>query len=291
MADPQAGYFKTAGGSSLYAVYHDTPGKKKPVVLAGPLFEERKSAYRFLRTLAERLAAAGHPCLRFDYRGSGESGGSAARRRWAHLHEDLASARTLLSQLSGQPDCALLGLRLGATLALQAVFQQPSPVVALAPVIRGETQVRQWKLRSKIRAELTVAPVGTDTNLRSKLAVCPDLADLSKLAAGPASSLQKSRQDACATTIDFDGYQVASAFFDDVSALDLRKKALPLSQRGWLVQISHREQADAEHRELLANLGLNARLEVLRLEPFWDKVDETETGPLEELALAALGSL
>ena len=253
MDNEQAGYFKAADGSPLYAVYHPAPpGVSAPVVIVPPLFEERKSAYGCLRRLAARLAGAGHPVLRFDYRGSGESGGSSAHRRWQHLGEDLSSARQLLVQLCGRGGCALLGLRLGGTLALQEVFHgQAAAVAALAPVINGAAQVRQWKMRSKIRTELT----------------------------------DEGGRDARGT-IDFDGYLVAPEFFDDLSAIDLLKDSRPLPCRGGLIQLSHRTEAAVENQQLLAKLGSNARLEVLRMEPFWDKMDAVDTQPLEDLVLA-----
>ena len=154
----QPGYFKALDGSPLYGVYH-APGQKNdralPVVICPSLFEERKSAYAPLRRLALRLSAAGHAVMRFDYRGSGESGGAGASRRWQHLREDVAVARKTLAKLAGKRDSVLLGLRLGATLALQETQRVGGEaVIALAPVARGAAQVRLWKMRSKIRAEL-----------------------------------------------------------------------------------------------------------------------------------------
>src|SRR5205814_10203020 len=64
----------------------------------------RKSGYAALRRMAERLAAAGHAALRFDYRGSGESGGDPAKRCWQNLAEDCAMARKVLARLSGKRD-------------------------------------------------------------------------------------------------------------------------------------------------------------------------------------------
>src|SRR5260370_33876158 len=114
----QFGYIKALDGSPLYAAYHAAEGSRHdtelPVVIVPPLFEERKSAFATLRKLAIELAAQGHPVMRFDYRGSGESGSSSAMRRWEHLEQDVATGRKTLASLSGKPDSALDGRRLGA---------------------------------------------------------------------------------------------------------------------------------------------------------------------------------
>jgi pimeloyl-ACP methyl ester carboxylesterase len=261
----QLGYIKALDGSPLYAAYHAPeggPDTELPVVIVPPLFEERKSAYAPLRKLALQLAAAGHPVMRFDYRGSGESGSSSSVRRWEHLAQDVASVRKTLASLSGKRDSALLGLRLGATLALQETGRVGGEcVVALAPIIAGATQVRLWKMRSKIRSELT--------------------AD----SAGGQSGKSAQQNDA----FDFDGYDVHPGFFDDVAAVNLAKDLGALSCPGLILQLSHRTDAAPESTQLMATLGSRAKLECLRMEPFWDKLDDVDTGPLNQRVVDFLG--
>ncbi len=256
-AREQLGYVLALDGSSLYAVYHvPETSSKLPIVIAPPLFEERKSAYAALRRLAQDLAGAGHPVMRFDYRGSGESGGSGAARRWEHLAQDVMSVRKTLSALSGKRDSALVGLRLGGTLVLQeSIRAGGEAVLAFAPIVMGSTQVRLWKMRSKIRAELTTATAGSSTT------------------------------SAAAETLDFDGYDVHPKFFDDVAAIDLVKDLGRLSCPGLIAQLSHRTDPAPESTKLMETLGPRAKLECLRMEAFWDKIDDAETGALSELAL------
>lgn len=268
--DVQLGYIKALDGSPLYAAYHpaaavtSTTSRLFPVVIAPPLFEERKSAYAPLRRLAEKLAAAGHAVLRFDYRGSGESGGDPAKRRWSHLAEDLSVARKTLARLSGKRDSVLLGLRLGATLALQETLRAGGEgVIALAPIIKGAAQVRLWKMRSKIRAELTDGGTGS----------------------------QGVRGTGGNGILDFDGYEVNPAFFDDVAAIDLTKDLARLSCPGLVMQLSHRADAAPETTELLKILESRAKLECVRLEPFWDKLDDVDTAPVEAAVVKMVSGL
>jgi pimeloyl-ACP methyl ester carboxylesterase len=267
MNSEQFGYLSDTNGIPLYAAFHAPAANvpsRAPVLVCPPLFEERKSAYAALRKLTLKLAAAGHPVLRFDHRGSGESGGSSAARRWPHLAEDAAAARQTLARLSGREDVVLLGLRLGATLTLlEAPRLGAKAVIALAPIVSGAAQVRLWKMRSKIRAELT---------------------DGESTAGQARSGTARAGGDA-GGTVDFDGYDVHPAFFDDVAAIDLLKPPAHLACPALIVQISHRTDPAAESTQLAAALGAQAQLACLRLEPFWDKLDDVDTKPVDDMAV------
>jgi len=269
----QLGYIKALDGAPLYCAYHAaaenvTPkGRGFPVVIAPPLFEERKSAYSALRRVAQRLAAAGHAVMRFDYRGSGESGGTAALRRWEHLSQDVATVRKTLARLSGKRDSALLGLRAGATVALlETIRVGGEAVIALAPIVSGATQVRLWRMRSKIKAELTVDAESQKSDVKSQRSTNSDV-------------------------FDFDGFPVHPGFFEDVAKIDLVKDLGRLSCPGLIAQVSHREDAAPESVRLMETLGSRATLRCIRMEPFWDKIDDVDTAPLEDLALKFLGEV
>jgi len=259
------GFFPARDGAPLYGVYHAPSEASRAAVLIAPgLLEERKSAYAVLAGLARDLAAAGHPVLRFDFRGSGESGGDVSRRRWAHLAEDLAAAREALLRLSGRSTAALVGLRLGATLVLQeAARLAPSAVVVLAPVLKGSSEVRLWRVRSKMRAELTGA-VGRPSG-------SPNAGDPEDRPTNPPGA-----------ALDLDGFTVATGFLDDLARLDLTAGSAPLTAPALIVQVSHRETPAPDYERLVAALGPKAQLACVRLEPFWDRVDEVDAGGLYE---------
>lgn len=271
------GYFRSSDGTPLYGVFH-APGTSAPiqaknsktaVLVAPPLFEERKSAYAALAGLARTLAGAGFPVLRFDYRGSGESGGDPGARRWDDLAADLAAAGKTLAELSGHAGLALTGLRLGATLGiLEADRLEAKILVALAPVTKGAAQARAWRMRSKIRAELS-ALGQTD----------PD-----------AHAAAVAQAQAPAAVFDLDGFSVSKAFLADLEAIDLLHNPAALECPALLVQISHRTEPAADSRELAGKLGARCELACLRMEPFWDRVDEVDPNPLLHLVLNALQS-
>jgi len=256
------GYFPTSDGIPLYGVYHcpelACAPSKPATVIAPALFEERKSAYAALTALARQLCQQGHAVLRFDFRGSGESGGTPEARRWAHLAVDFDAACTALKKLSGAEQVAAVGLRLGGTLVLQAAANlKLSKAAALAPVINGAAQVRLWKMRSRIRAELTAGALDSAVH------------------AQPAAH------------IDFDGFHVGQDFFAEVAALDLTQlHALPCPSL--LVQLSHRTAPAPESTALARTLGSSCHLAALRMEPFWDRLDDVDLRALHEAVVRFL---
>lgn len=88
------------------------------VVLCPPAGHEYVFTHRILRGLAVRLAEAGLLVLRFDYSGTGDSAGDFEDARLARWMEDIALAQETLRVKFRMRHVCLVGLRLGATLAL-----------------------------------------------------------------------------------------------------------------------------------------------------------------------------
>ena len=118
--------FINAGESALFAWHHPACAETRRhagIVLCPPLGYEYRSAYRTWRLLAERLAARGFDVLRFDYEGTGSSadgfdGDPSARIETWVLN--VQQAMHELRALAVPRAISLVGLRLGAMLALQA---------------------------------------------------------------------------------------------------------------------------------------------------------------------------
>lgn len=256
------GYFSSSGGATLYAVHHaPKQASAVPVLLAPSLFEERKSAYAALARLARALCAAGHPVLRFDYRASGESSFDPQRERtFDDLGADLRAAAEALCKASGAGTIALVGLRWGASLALKHAGElKPDRIVALAPVVSGKTEERRWRLRSKIRAELTAGEAAADAPTKG------------------------GGRDG----YDFDGYALSAEFLAGVQALDLLALG-PATCPVRIVQLAVKAEPSAESRKLAEALGAQATLRCLAMEAFWDRIDDVDTVPLHETVLSLL---
>jgi pimeloyl-ACP methyl ester carboxylesterase len=108
----------------LFGFYHPPSGtgvRPLGVVLCNPIGDDLIRGHRAVRHLAEALAAAGFAVLRFDFDGTGDSAGDERDAdRVATWRADVARAAAELRSRSGVEALALLGLKLGGTLAMLA---------------------------------------------------------------------------------------------------------------------------------------------------------------------------
>jgi pimeloyl-ACP methyl ester carboxylesterase len=129
----------------LFGVYHApagmAEGKRRPaVLLCNPFGVEAIRANRIFRVLAEHLARAGFPVLRFDYYGTGDSAGDDDAFDLGVAEENILTAHQELLDMSGTQRVVWLGLRLGAGLALRAAAHKPRNLAGLMlwePVLSG----------------------------------------------------------------------------------------------------------------------------------------------------------
>jgi len=131
---------------------HEAPGDTG-VVLCAPQGHEMMWSHRAWRHLADDLAAAGMPALRFDYPCTGDSSG--------RCHDpdqvpravcSIIAAADKLRAWTGVRNVVLCGLRLGAglaALAADAMRSNPNNAVAglvmLAPVVNGRAYLRELR--------------------------------------------------------------------------------------------------------------------------------------------------
>lgn len=131
------------GSSSrrLFGIYEPGAGAAhtaKAAVICAPWGEEYLHAHRPLRILARRLAEAGVHTLRFDYFGTGDSGGDIAESSLRGAESDVLTAAEELKAIADVESVMLVGLRLGANLAMAAAARTPADGGGLAlwdPVI------------------------------------------------------------------------------------------------------------------------------------------------------------
>lgn len=101
------------------------------VVIAPPVGHERLRCYRELVGLGRGLAEAGFPAIQLDYRGEGESSGDFAEADLGSRVADVAAAARELRGRAEVGELVLVGLRLGALIALMAARSLGAPRVVL----------------------------------------------------------------------------------------------------------------------------------------------------------------
>ena len=150
-------------GQPLFGWYHATPGGAAldtAAVICPSIGHEYVNAHRSLRHLADRLAARGIPALRFDYHGTGDSAGGGDPDRIDPWLDSIRAAIEAVRETSGRDRIALLGLRLGATMASTVARDLPvSSLVLWAPCSRGRHFLRELRaLELTLRPGRTTSP-------------------------------------------------------------------------------------------------------------------------------------
>lgn len=138
------------GADAAFAMYHPPAGDPATtaVVLCPPWGWDEVSSYRARRVWAEDLAGAGHPTLRLDLPGTGDSGGSAGDpARLEAAATSIATAAAWLRATSGCERVAVIGLGLGGIAAAMAVSADAAidDLVLWAVPARGRGVVRQMR--------------------------------------------------------------------------------------------------------------------------------------------------
>ena len=142
----------------------DLPEQCGPVgvVIVPPFGWEDVCSYRPLRFLARSLAGHGIPVLRFDLPGTGDSSGSLLCRGLVEAWvQSVGDAAAELRALAGVEQVALLGIRLGATLAAVAASRganvQDLVLWGVSP--SGRVELREMRAYARMeRWEFSVEP-------------------------------------------------------------------------------------------------------------------------------------
>ena len=137
----------------LYEPAASSRGKQRAAVLCYPWGMEYIYAHRSMRQLSSRLSAAGFHTLRFDYFGTGDSSGEMDQANLVGSYTDVESAIETLKDIAGTSRVTLIGLRVGANIALNVACRLVSEVEALVlwdPIVSGEQYVESLQAGSDV---------------------------------------------------------------------------------------------------------------------------------------------
>ncbi len=144
-------YFGPSDGRLFGILHRGRTGASIGVVMCQPTFEEAAPSLRGLRLASNRLAEAGLPVLRFDWFATGDSDGERGDETWERWVEDVGHAVSALKRETGVTRVALVGVRVGATLAALAANQRDDVHAAVfwEPIENGR-EYADWKHREHL---------------------------------------------------------------------------------------------------------------------------------------------
>lgn len=135
-------------GRQLFGVYHPPATRAVRdvgVVLCYPAPQEYRLTHWAFRKMALLLAKEGFHVLRFDYYATGDSAGDSDEGSLERWREDIGTAASELRDLAGIKKVSLVGMRLGASLAMQACAAglKARDLVLWEPVVNGHSYLRE----------------------------------------------------------------------------------------------------------------------------------------------------
>jgi exosortase A-associated hydrolase 2 len=247
---------------SLFAVYHPAEEAADTAVLFCHAFgEERKSSALTMARLARAVAGEGLPALRFDYYGTGDSEGDFVEADVETRLEDIATAAGWLRERTGCERVALLGLRLGATLAARAAerLNGVTGLVMIEPVPDGEKYLGGELRRQLIRQMMTHGKGSA-----SRQEIMENLQDEEFV-------------------FDLDGFGITGGTYRQICGLSLDDVSYDGPVQ--VVQIHFNEKPKSELEavcQAYRDAGAPVTFETLVLPPIWNRIDITLAPDLDE---------
>jgi alpha-beta hydrolase superfamily lysophospholipase len=233
------------GRDPVAALYHqaavDVPDRAA-VVICAPWGWDEVASYRTRRRWAERLAAAGHPTLRFDLTACGDSAATPrAEGLVGSWMEAVTAACAWLRTESGAPRVALLGLGLGGLLAQEALSggAEAEELVLWGTPKSGRAFVRETRAFSAMQAWSGEDSAGTapgSVEAGGFLLDAETKAALAKL--GPAAPGPRLRR---ALLLERDGLAAEPELLERLRAAGTEVATAP--GEGWGVMVSHPERS------------------------------------------------
>lgn len=271
--EPATGFFLPSQAGTVFCRYFppiDLTTQRGNVLYLPPFGEEMNRARRMAAVQARDLAQRGIGVLCVDLFGTGESEGDFGDARWEYWLNDVAVALQWLRQ-RGQGEISILGLRLGALLALDYLhLEQDSvhSVVLWQPPPTGERHATEI-LRLKTAQNATQSGAEGRCTVKDLRAV-----------------LNQGR------SIEVGGYELAPELIAALDRLDLERSAFPRSVRiNWIELIlTGTQPGPASQRVIQAwrESGVKTQTYAINAQPFWTGQEITVLPELVDLTTRIL---
>ncbi len=255
----QEPFFIDDNGAHLYSVLF-MPEKftsNKVFLFCHPLFEEKKASHRVLVELAGALARKGFALLMLDLRACGDSSGNDLDFSVSAWLNDIHAGTTWLNKHFENPRIGLLGIRFGATLAVQYAVREKGidDLILIDPVINGKDYLDEVFQQKCIREMMTFGEARSDV---------------------PAmfAELEKNGK------LDIDGTMISSEFSNSLKQIDLSKEIILDLKKILMVQQSPRKSllpAYEGFQKICNENKIDLEISMLTVPPFWKAVDMADS--------------
>ena len=251
MSGSEVPFYFANGGYSLFGVLHTPVGPAAacdPFVFCHPFGEEKLWAHRVFVSYARRLAAAGHPVLRFDFMGNGDSEGSFSDSSMATACADVRRAIQEVRRLTGARSVSLLGLRLGATVASLVADEAEDirRLIMWAPITDGARHMQE------------LLRINVMTQMASFKQVRQDRPDL-------VAAMQQGH------TVNVDGYEMGLELYTSVSALQLGSEPHAFGGPCLIVQVEPQPKPATDLQRLAASYPAST-VRFAQEDAFWKEI-------------------
>jgi len=163
--------FIKAGGDEIFCLIDHPPSTpRRAVVICPTILAEEGSLCRAEVRVARAFATQGWPAIRFDYRGTGFSGGALEATTLDTMADDARRAAEFLADATGVESVVFCGARWGGHVASAASGSYPGAPLALwSPVLDCRrylsdviTAQNMRALNLQVKAKMTMAQVEHD---------------------------------------------------------------------------------------------------------------------------------
>jgi pimeloyl-ACP methyl ester carboxylesterase len=208
-ASPGEAFYFSSGDHRLFGWLHQPSAgiaRNFGLVICKPFGYEADCSHQSMRVFADMAAGIGVPTLRFDYLGTGDSADIDQRANQLEVwSKDVVAAIDELQRVTGVECVYLLGIRLGAVLAVAAATECRSVtgVALISPIIRGSGYLRELRT-TRLAAALNAGALGSSETK-------DNLAD-------------QSVRDG---SMEVSGYRLSAATIGALTQVDLTKQSAP----------------------------------------------------------------
>jgi len=137
-----------------YFIHSHSPlqTNRETIIFFNPMFDEKKRVQKFQCETARALCRLGYTVIRFDYYGTGDSGGDTFEFDFSTVYSDFSYLIDHIKNTFSPEGIILFGIRLGADLALMNSISEPTikHLILVEPIIDGKRYLLELRMRKKL---------------------------------------------------------------------------------------------------------------------------------------------